>query len=167
MDLNGNERLLHDVDFISGYPHLARYRYLSLICVESHREMMSTNSTKRRNKRSIQTIFQQAWQTWKPERIESLLLEYKKSEGLGYRALYALKQRCLCVFCLAANLSCLCHPVRLVHQHLPCDVLWTNRNLKPKEEMHAHRGIRWSFARFKTFVRLNGQRGEENTQHVS
>lgn len=33
-------------------------------------------------------------------------------------------------FVLAANLSCLCHPVRFVHQHLPCDVLWTKRDLK-------------------------------------
>lgn len=36
-------------------------------------------------------------------------------------------------FVLAANLSCLCHPVRLVDQHLPCDVLWTKRDLKPKQ----------------------------------
>lgn len=38
---------------------------------------------------------------------------------------------CFCF--IAANLSCLCHPVRFVHQHLPCDVLWTKRNLKPKQ----------------------------------
>ena len=62
-------------------------------------------------------------------------------------ALCNWKQRCLCFLFLAANLSCLCHPVRFVHQHLPCDVLWTNRNLKPKEKMHSSwgqkRGVGW------------------------
>lgn len=52
-----------------------------------------------------------------------------KGVGIGF---YALKQRCLCF--LAANLSCLCHPVSFIHQHLPCDVLWTKRNLKPTKE---------------------------------
>lgn len=41
-------------------------------------------------------------------------------------------------FALAANLSCFCHPVCFVHQHLPCDVLWTKRNLKPKQMQHEY-----------------------------
>lgn len=61
------------------------------------------------------------------------------------------KQRCLCFLFLAANLSCLCHPVRFVHQHLPCDVLWTNRNLKPKEKMHSSWGVGSGFARLNVF----------------